>query len=382
MVAEVDQKRQNMLNSGPHEHVASEGNIKSTIAQLLLEKLENECSSYCILTGYEELPSNFDSDIDFMVGTQDFERIPVLINEIAAESNTLLFQSIAHEASGRAFRLATEVGDRIAFIQPDSCADYRHYGKLWLKADEILANRRAHSNGFWIPGAAEEFIYYLIKRLNKKDFQEIHGEKLTKLYVQDPGKCVLQLERFWKPDSVKKIETMARTGNWTSLSENLIQFREELWRTPSQKRGTQLTSYIRSCSHTLERIVQPTGASIAFIGPDGCGKSSVIEAIEREFKPAYQQVVRFHLRPKSLPARDSGSAIVTDPHGKPAKGVGVSIAKMLYLAFDYWIGYCLKARNDMMRTRLVIFDRYFYDNIVDPRRVLYVWASMDRTIAW
>jgi thymidylate kinase len=44
---------------------------------------------------------------------------------------------------------------------------------------------------------------------------------------------------------------------------------------------------------------------------------------------------------------------------------------MLYLFADYWLGYVIGVRAAAIRTRLVIFDRYFYDILVDPKRVLY-----------
>lgn len=75
--------------------------VQSHVARLLLKKLSEECERYCILTGYEDLPGNFDSDIDFMANARDFARIPVLIDEIASATKTYLFQAIPREVSVR-----------------------------------------------------------------------------------------------------------------------------------------------------------------------------------------------------------------------------------------------------------------------------------------
>ena len=111
--------------------------LQSRVARLLIKKLSEECEKYCILTGDEELPDRFDSDIDFMVSARDFGRIPALINEIAVATGTYLFQAIPHEVSARAFRLVANNEAELAFIQPDSCSDYRHFGRLWLRAEEM-----------------------------------------------------------------------------------------------------------------------------------------------------------------------------------------------------------------------------------------------------
>lgn len=347
------------------------GSVQSRVARLLLQKLSEECESYCILTGYEALPDSFDSDIDFMVNARDFARIPALVDEIAAKTKTNLFQVIPHEVSARAFRLVAEDGGGLIFIQPDSCSDYRHFGKLWLRADDVLSSRRRHSRGFWIPGAAYEFIYYLIKRVNKRDFTEAHGARLSSLYQEDSGGSDRLLRRFWKASSAAALGEMAASGDWTPLMQGMERFRNELRKSSTERIPARITSYTRRALHTIERIVQPTGGWIAFMGPDGCGKSSVIEGVVADFAPAFPKIVRFHLRPKSLPARANSDVPVTDPHGKPVRGGLFSVAKMFYLFADYWLGYFSAVRSATVRTKLVVFDRYFYDILVDPERILY-----------
>lgn len=356
--------------AGEQEQDGSLG-VQSRVARLLIRKLSEQCEKYCILTGYERLPDRFDSDIDFMVSRRDFERIPAIVDEIAGAAGASLFQVIPHEISARAFRLAATNKDGLEFIQPDSCSDYRHFGTLWLRADEMLAGRRWHPQGFWVPGAAHEFVYYLIKRVNKRDFGDVHGARLSHLYNEDPAKCNDLLRRFWSAKSADALTEMASKGDWRPLMQNIAAYRRELRKNSAERFPTNVASFGRRASHAMERILQPTGAWIALIGPDGCGKSSVIDGVVAEFAPAFQKIVRFHLRPKSLPARTTNETPVTDPHGQPVRGGLYSMAKMLYLFADYWLGYLSSVRAATVRTRLVVFDRYFYDIVVDPRRVLY-----------
>lgn len=345
--------------------------VRARVAWLLLNRLSRSCARYCLLSGYDALPDGFETDIDFMVPAADLWRIAKVIDDIANASGTVLFQAIQHEISACAFVLAAEEEQSLKVLQLDSCSDYRHFGRLWLRADEVLETRRWHSHGFWIPAARYEFTYYLIKRVNKCDFRDAHGARLSRLYGEDVRGCDELLRRFWNAKSSAAIAKMAAAEDWEPLAHNVKRYRNELRRAFTAGMGSQIVSSIQSARHSWERARKPTGAWIAFIGPDGCGKSAVIDAVASEFTPAFQKIEKYHLRPKALPASMGGDVPVTDPHGKAARGWLLSTMKLLYLFADYWIGYPQSIWAATLRTRLLLFDRYFYDVVVDPRRVRY-----------
>jgi thymidylate kinase len=344
---------------------------KAKVAGALIAALSTECKAYCILSGYDRLPESFDTDIDFMVDRNDFNRIPRILEEVARASGTRLFQSVEHEPTARAFFLASLAGQEFTIVQPDSASDYRHFGTLWLRADEVLAARRWHSNGFWIPSAAHEFIYTLIKRLNKRSFSPEHGLKLHRLYLEDAMGCYRILTRFFSQRGKIALRRMAVANDWAELCARLETFRKDLMAHAAETPVQTLFSLPRRALHTLGRIRRPTGAWIAFIGPDGSGKSLAIRAVRQQFAPAFRDVECFHMRPK-LFRRNAGTAgAVTDPHGQPSRGLLASVAKVFYLAADYTLGYAFRIAPALARTRLVLFDRYIYDLAVDCKRVRY-----------
>jgi thymidylate kinase len=56
----------------------------------------------------------------------------------------------------------------------------------------------------------------------------------------------------------------------------------------------------------------------------------------------------------------------------------LSILKIGYFQFDYFVGWWIKVRPLLVRSTLVIFDRYYHDLLVDPRRYRYggpVWLA-------
>src|SRR6266568_7375874 len=345
--------------------------VKPRVARALIATLANECKSYCILSGYEQLPDSFDTDIDYMVDQQDFERMPTIVEHVAAQTNTRLFHTVEHEITARSFSLASQSGSELTIVQPDATSDYRHFGLLWLRSDEVLAARRWCPRGFWIPAAPHEFAYYLIKRLNKRYFTEQHGQKLHRLYAEDSSGCDKMIARFWKEPKQSALSRMAASNGWAELLSNTESFRSELVQNSADSRFAKVALSFRHAAHFLRRMARPTGGWVAFIGPDGAGKSAVIDAIRQQFTFAYREVRCFHLRPKALRKGTASESVVTDPHGRPPRGLLVSITKIFFLLADYWLGYLLKMATAMRRSQLLIFDRYIYDLLVDNKRIRY-----------
>ncbi len=117
-------------------------------------------------------------------------------------------------------------------------------------------------------------------------------------------------------------------------------------------------------------VQQNTNRFIAILGPDGSGKSSVMNAICDGLKREGYETHTFHLRVRLR--KDLGEqAPVVDPHGKRPYGQWLSTIKVFYLIFYYWWGHFFKVRPLLKRNAVVMFDRYYHDMLVDPKRYCY-----------
>jgi thymidylate kinase len=67
----------------------------------------------------------------------------------------------------------------------------------------------------------------------------------------------------------------------------------------------------------------------------------------------------------------AGAPGPTRPHDQPPRPRSVSILKLSYYAIDYVLGYWLRVRPLLVRSTLVLFDRYYADVLVDPQRYRY-----------
>ena len=106
---------------------------------------------------------------------------------------------------------------------------------------------------------------------------------------------------------------------------------------------------------------------MVLLGPDGAGKSSVIAGIGDGVAAGFAGCDTYHLRPALFGKRRAETANCA-PHAKSARGMLVTTAKLAYLLAANWLGYLVRVRPRVERGTLVVFDRYFPDGLVDPRR--------------
>jgi thymidylate kinase len=125
------------------------------------------------------------------------------------------------------------------------------------------------------------------------------------------------------------------------------------------------------------------GIMIALLGPDGCGKSSVIAGLTEDWTANGRTVTTMHFRPR-LDQRGSATndTTVTDPHGQPPRGTVASAAKLAFYLMDYLLGHPVVVRPRIRNGEIVLADRYFPDLLVDPRRYRYGGPTWLPRMVW
>lgn len=359
----------NLLESG--NRAPTHVDVKTTVARALLDALSTQCKSYCILAGYERLPEGLDSDFDFLVSQADFDRMPRIIDEVAHTTGTQLFQAIDHELSGRAYFVGSLEGVRLTIVQPDCASDYRHFGRRWLPAGEVLAARRRHASGFYVPSTAHEFAYSLIKRLNMRSFNREHGYRLHRLYVEDRIECGRMIARFCRGPEGSSIVRMASANDWTEMYRSIEPFRAAMLRSRKEPIAELLRDIPKKALYLLRSMVQPTGCWIAFMGPEGSGKSPALNAATREFAPSFRTIRGFHLQPQLIGSWAASQGPAAVQYGQPVRGTAASMATVVGIWLDYVFGYLGRILPGLIRTELVLFDRCFYDLLADSRLIRY-----------
>ncbi len=117
--------------------------------------------------------------------------------------------------------------------------------------------------------------------------------------------------------------------------------------------------------------VRPPGRVVAVLGPDGAGKSTIIAGIRARLADTGVPCSYYHW---TIPwsARVGGEvAIVTDPHGRPPKGLLASIAQLAWHLVKAWPAWLRHVRPAVRRGDWVLLDRTWADLACDPRRYRY-----------
>jgi thymidylate kinase len=128
----------------------------------------------------------------------------------------------------------------------------------------------------------------------------------------------------------------------------------------------------KSLGHLFERVMHPTGLMVVIAGPDGSGKSTLADTLPRVCQGPFRRILHIHWRPGLLPrlgtivGRAAGDA--TDPHGRPAHGMWLSSAALVYYWMDFLLGSWLRVLPVRARGGLVVVERGWWDIAVDPRR--------------
>lgn len=108
------------------------------------------------------------------------------------------------------------------------------------------------------------------------------------------------------------------------------------------------------------------GVCVVVAGPDGTGKSTVVEHLVNDVLAGPVQVL--HHRPHLLGQRTKHEGAVTEPHRQQPYPSGLSVAKLLFLYLDHLVGWFVKVRPWLLKGGGVIVERGWWDLVVDPRR--------------
>jgi thymidylate kinase len=111
---------------------------------------------------------------------------------------------------------------------------------------------------------------------------------------------------------------------------------------------------------------RPSGAVIVIAGPDGCGKTTIVNGLESLFAP--RPILSLHHRPRLLPSRTKHTGPVLEPHKHEPYSRALSVAKLLYLFLDYQLGWRLRIAPFVKRGGVVLLERGWWDLLVDQRR--------------
>lgn len=107
---------------------------------------------------------------------------------------------------------------------------------------------------------------------------------------------------------------------------------------------------------------------IVILGPDGAGKSSVIQGLMTNLARDGRSFKMRHLKPRyAYPFRGKPVTMNPNPHGLPPRSALTSVGKVIVWLGEEWYAHFFLDPQ----AGLLICDRYYHDLLIDPVRYRY-----------
>jgi thymidylate kinase len=340
--------------------------------------------NYAVLRNYDGLPHNNKSrDIDIVIERKELLNhrhhiVAIIVNSgwnIVSYFNESRMITIV---CGFVNDLDTEM------IQFDFFINNSAYGVLLTVPEQYIRSRVF--NGY-IYHVSREYEF-----LDKYIYNRAVGAEYPKKYLS------LKEEMLSNVIVKEELQSIFGNNNLTYIDKKSKQyllykaFIKNLKKRPLDSLNAIISYYKRLCKNILNPISVPT---IGFTGPDGSGKTTVINKIIEHFHPIWSKdLVLMHSRPLLIPNIGEAAHSVglkkevdrdySNPHRGGKTSLLSSFIRLCYYTLDYTFGYVIKIWPNRFRRKLIIFDRYYTDFISDSRRsnihlnmkFLYIWGKL------
>jgi len=363
----VPDRGKSVDRNGGAESAGSEGQSSADFLRQLFRLLNEFGVRYCVIHSWEGLPEHLGSDLDLAVHPDDKARITSIIEELKC-CKYVAYQWNNYITKGHSFYFYWVTGWRVNTVAVDIIFEDRRSGMILASGKEFAAGRIRHGD-FWIASPEMEFSYLLVKKANKGKVSSSQTLRLRRIAESLGREAAEEIAgKVFRKDLKTRIVEACEDGSIDELFKDL---KGKAWQIPLSQRPLRTMQYwAGQFRRAVWRTLNPSGILVSVLGPDGAGKSTVLEGLAQEFIVPLRRRRLFHWRPQVI-AKSKDNRPVTDPHGQTPRGALMSMAYLSVFFADCWAGYLFVIKPRLVRAGFVQFDRYFHDVLVDPRRYRY-----------
>jgi thymidylate kinase len=338
----------------------------------------------CVLHGDKTYSERYSIKKDVDVVSEDPAQVPRILSDGKVASIVRAFKGAQNTLYS--LYLYRQHDGKPVFLELDVWSDCRRKGYVFFSGEELLKARKPFEY-FDVLSPEFEFTCTLIKGL-VMGLHEGRAQRLSELYSENPSGCTKQLSRFLPAPEASLIAGAARSADWEPVFRQREHLRQALLENMSHGQPLgKARFWLGEIRVRVRGCIQPEGLMVTFLGTDGAGKSTVTARIEQDLAPVFSSTKRYH-RPVASPLRwmkrfqtglrsgGHGSPstigldvqpVQPDAPGKPPHNLPASLLKLGLWWADFTVfGYLLSVYPQMVRSTLVILDRYYQDLLVHP----------------
>lgn len=343
--------------------------IKSFLKGLIDNKIE-----YCILRKADMILKGLAHDIDMVIDFSQINDVYKILSELSKTLEWELFlKTVKDNGNIVTVHFFTIHEKQVYIVHFDLFKNFSWNSIPMLSNSELLKSIIV-KDGIYSCSKSVEAITKLFSRYLYHGYvKDEYKEDIVTLFLNNKFEVICKMSLFLDKEIAESIYNLVITQDWNKL----IALRPKV---QSNIKSRYYTSLQHKVMHKLgisvfkfRRYYKQKGVMIAFIGTDGSGKSTIIEnlplILERTFDKS--QIKYYHWRPKIIksPKGDKRSIKnVSEPHKKKPYSKIISLGKFMYFNLDYILGYWLSVKVHLGKNKLVVFDRYYYDYMIDKYR--------------
>ena len=344
-----------------------DSSLASRFLGALFAAYYEESVRYAVLRNYERWPEHFGKDVDLVVDANDLALSHGIIRRLAADLG-LSFTVRRKRSSHVTYYLVGTPGEDALIL--DLRPDVVHHGLVYLPGTLVLASRRRHADGFYVPSPALESLAILLHAvIDAGTVRPSYQERLAELGTGDPAEFLAAADAAVGPELAARLADCIESRAF----ERATALRGRLVRAASFRRPGTLLRWLGSrIGAAADRVcgwVRPSGHLVVLVGPDGSGKTTSAELLCQRFAATRIPVSAVYLGAQAplLPTRRLSQQLrkrlSTGPKVKVVKDVTrrQRLRGLVHIMADKWLRYIVYVRPRLARGEVVVLDRYFYD---------------------
>lgn len=351
--------------------------MKATeVLQQILDALSAEQIAHAVIHHADALHTQVDSDIDLVLGEHPRQRLETIIRRLEATGNIRLINRLHYEVPHGYYYILSITDHTPEYLHLDVTYDpYGTHHYLYTSQD-LLDGRHRNDARVWSVRPEKEATYLLIKKAYKGKIDSETHQRIARIAAHNSESFRQEWKKWWPAHYATAIQDFLAAESPDAWHTQLQTLRSGLAGALDNRGGYfGLRWRTQDLVRRTKRVFRPTGLFVVVIGPDGAGKSTILQPALAQLARGFRRTHHFHWRPGLLPkpGRAQGSAENKDPSDRtPPKthqyGIILSLLRYSYFLVDFCLGYWLRLYPLKTRTYLIIGERWYYDVIINPVR--------------
>ncbi len=260
-----------------------------------------------------------------------------------------------------------------SYLQLDFLFGFYRKEMVYLDQEEVFRFSKTNEEGIWVCNNRHLLEHLLL--FNFLNFAGIPSKYLDYFEKEAPEEIGNILD-YLKIKYGYSIESISDLQSYNaSIRKAVVQ---NLWEREQNHGFSLFKNWTNYVFDLVKSIFSNRGFIITFSGVDGAGKSTIIKNIKKTLEGKYRRnVVVLRHRPSVLPIlsafrygkeKAEQKAADTRPRQGNNKSKLNSLFRFSYYYLDYLLGQVYIKAKYVWRGYIVIFDRYYFDFIVDSKR--------------